>query len=332
MRLFIALSGFLIFAEAAPAASLQESFATDPMAGGWKSFGEINLFRWNSTNQNLQVTWDSSKTNSYFYRPLHNILTKSDDFTLQFDLQMADIALGVTPNKTNTFELSVGFLNFGSATAPSFFRGSGVNPAFGPRNLIEFDYFPDAGFGATFAPTVVSSNNVIVFSDNHPLELTVGDLFHFELRYTASNQVLRTTVLRNGQPFGLPPDNSLADLSLAAVPDFRVDSLAVMSYSDIGQSPPQFAGSILAHGTLDNFLVTMPETPVQNLSVRLTNQLWQVEFLSRTNWTYTLEQSSNLQTWTAASPRAPGTATNLILLDTNSPVPKNFYRVRADRP
>ena len=324
----------LVFAAASlfGAVTIQENFASNPMAGGWRIFGDTNLFRWNPANQNLEVTWNSSKTNSYFYRRLQNILTKSDDFALQFDLRMQDIALGVTSNKTNTFELAIGFLNFGSATVTNFFRGSGVNAAFGPKNLIEFDYFPDSGFGATFAPTAVSSNNVIVFSDNHPLELTVGNLFHFDLRYTASNQVLHTTVLRNGQPFGLAPDNSLGDLSLAAAPDFRVDTVAVMSYSDIGQSPPQFAGSILAHGTVDNLGVTMPGLPVQNLSARSTNQSWQVEFLGRTNWNYTLERSIDLQNWSAASATVPGTGTNLSLIDTNAAGMKEFYRVRADRP
>ena len=332
MRLWFAFSSLLILTAVGRALTLQENFATNPVAGGWKFFGDPNLFRWNPTNQNLEVTWDSSRTNSYFYRRLQNILTKSDDFTLQFDLRMQDIAIGTTSNKNYTFELAIGFFNFGSATTTNFFRGSGVNAVFGPKNLIEFDYFPDSGFGATFAPTAVSSNNVLVFSDNHPLELTVGDLFHFDMRYTASNQVLHTTVSRNGQPFGLGLDNSLADLSLATLPDFRVDTVAVMSYSDIGQSPAQFAGSILAHGTVDNLSVTMPAWPVQNLSGRFTNPTWQAEFLGRTNWSYTLERSMDFQNWSVVSASTPGTATNLILIDTNAAASKNFYRVRADRP
>jgi hypothetical protein len=37
--------------------------------GKWRQFGDGSLFQWNATNQHLEVTWDSSRTNSLFYRP-----------------------------------------------------------------------------------------------------------------------------------------------------------------------------------------------------------------------------------------------------------------------
>src|SRR5438552_11511872 len=42
-----------------PAGAFQESFSSDPAMRGWRTFGDTNLFHWNSTNQNLEVTWDS---------------------------------------------------------------------------------------------------------------------------------------------------------------------------------------------------------------------------------------------------------------------------------
>src|SRR5258705_1277050 len=98
--------------------------------------------------------------------------------------------------------------------------------------------------------------NAIRFSDNHPLELTPNDLFHVQMFYTASNQLLRTMMTRNGTNFA-----SIYDLSLAEFPDFRVDTFAVISYSDAGQSPSD-AGSILAHGTIDNINWTVPDPPL----------------------------------------------------------------------
>ena len=68
------------------AATITENFSANPLQNGWQIFGDTNLFQWDSTNQNLAVTWDSSQTNSYFYHPLGTILTRNDDFSLAFDL------------------------------------------------------------------------------------------------------------------------------------------------------------------------------------------------------------------------------------------------------
>src|SRR5512135_444119 len=78
------------------AATFQEDFASNPDSRGWRVFGETSLFQWNSTNQWLEVTWDSSKSNSYFHRPLGTILSRDTDFSLGFDLRLNDIAIGTT--------------------------------------------------------------------------------------------------------------------------------------------------------------------------------------------------------------------------------------------
>src|SRR5260221_6239186 len=61
--------------------TISEDFATNPLLRDWSVFGDTNLFRWNATNQNLEVTWDSSRSNSYFHLPLGNILARADDFS-----------------------------------------------------------------------------------------------------------------------------------------------------------------------------------------------------------------------------------------------------------
>src|SRR6185369_2641935 len=132
----------------------------------------------------------------------------------------------------------------------------------------------------------------------------------------------------NGQPFGPVNDNN----KLTATADFRADTFAVCSFSDVGQSPPEFAGSLLAHGVVDNFVITLPPPPVGDLVGYFSNAVWNVQFTSRSNWYYTLEGAPDLRSWTNVSATTPGTNGTLILVDTNSSTGTLFYRVRANRP
>lgn len=312
-------------------ATISETFSVDPQQAGWRVVGEAALFQWNATNENLEVTWDSSRTNSYFHRPLGTVLSRSDDFSLGFDLRLRDLAIGTSPGKPYTFQIAIGLISISNAIATNFFRGAGQS-AFGPRNLVEFDYFADSGFGATIAPTVVSTNNRIAFSDNHPLEMAVGDAFHIAMTYTASNQVLRTAVTRNGSPYGLGAANTIADLNLAAHPDFRVDALAIMSYSDrIQVGSTQFWGSVRAHGTIDNYTAVFPEPPIGDLNIGRTTAGWRAQFIAQSNWVYVLERTTDFMSWSEVESisAAGGPAT---LTDRSAPAGQAFYRVRAQKP
>lgn len=314
------------------AADFQETFATDPAGRGWKSHGDATLFRWNPTNQNVEVTWDSSRTNSFFHVPLGTILATNDDFRFSFDLRLADIRVGATPGKSNEFEIALGLLNYKSATNANAFRGAGVSSAYGAKNLVEFDYFPDAGFGETFATVVVSTNNRIYPVHNFPLPMTLGDTFRISVAYAASNQMLRTSATRNGVPYGMPPSQALADLSLSGKSDFRVDAFAIISYSDAVQTgPPSVHGSVLAHGSIDNVEFTVP-SPLTELRLRRTDGFWRTEFVSRLGWIYSLERSLDLKTWSDLSVSIAGNGSTIPLTDPNGGVEKAFYRVRAERP
>jgi len=315
------------------AAEWVEDFSADPALRGWSWWGDPALFQWRPASGAMHVTWDSSTTNCYFYRPLGTILTQDDDFRLQFELELEEIAIGVDPEKPYTFELAIGFIGLAQATQTNFFRGSGIHSTHGPRNLVELDYFPDSGFGATVAPTVVSTNNRIAFSDNHPLELMPGHRYRFEMTYQASDQMLRTTAWRDGEPFGLPPGATLADLDLAGFPDFRVDTVAVCNYSDAHQSPPQFQGSLRARGILYRVEVRVPDPPLSRLEGRMEDGNWRVTFEARSQWTFVMERSGGFEDWEVvdtATPDNDGPAT-LVHSDAAS-LGRGFYRVRAERP
>ena len=287
-----------------------DDFYANPLANGWKVFGNTNLFTWNATNQNIAVTWDSSQTNSYFYHPLGTILARDDAFSLAFDLQLTDIPV------QNGFQLAVGLLNLASATNADFYRGSGYQSP----NLAEFDYFPDY---LSVDATTADVNSTFYFAyDNFPLEL--GTTYHIVLTHPAGAPYLNGQVFTNGQFYAVLTQ-AYADTNFT---DFRLDTVSINSYSDANS----YGSSILAHGTVDNFVVSLPPAPVQNIAGSFTNSIWQAQFISRSNWLYTLQRTADFQTWTDASIVTPGNGTNLFLQDANTSLGQGFYRVKADRP
>ena len=320
---YLFLAGALFSGPVNSAVSIQEDFVAHPSTRQWRAFGDGSLFSWNRTNQNLEVTWDSSRPNSYFASPLNTVLSRSDDFSILFDLWLRDITVGTTPGKPFTFQLAIGLINRAEATSTNFLRGTGTDSP----DVMEFDYFPDSGFGATVSPTVISSNGQFASSFNFPLELTNHVWFHVAMSYTASNQTLVTTMTQNGMAFG-PIQAVTLDTNFT---DFRADHFAVASYSDGGQDP-QFAGSILAHGVVDNVVVTVPEPAVLDLAGAMVNGGWRTEFMARTNWLYALEWTSDFQSWNTVSQVARGADQRLTLADTNATTANGFYRVRAERP
>jgi hypothetical protein len=313
------------------AATITENFATDPAADGWKIFGDVSLIQWDSTNQNLAVTWDSSQPNSYFYHPLGTILGRNDDFSASFDLQINDIEAGVNPNKPDAIEVALGFFNFAQATN-NIVRAS---PAFppgppDPQNMVEFDYFPyfvDPDFGPSnpsIAPTFISSDYAFDGAFGYYFTFTNGVSYNVQSAYTSSNQSFTTIVTLTGQT------NILFTVvaTLSDTNDFRVDTFSVSCYSDIGDD----YDSVFGHGTVDNLVITIPSPPVVNMTGGFTNNTWQAQFTSRTNWLYTLVRTADFQSWSPASASVPGNGAMLQLQDTNAPASNAFYRVAAQMP
>lgn len=299
------------------AATFTEDFSRVPT--NWFAHGNASLFVWNTNSSALDVTWDSRETNSYFYHPLGTVLTRHDDFRFEFDLTLQDVEIGVTPNRPYTFEVAIGLIHLRSATASSFVRGQFS----GTRNIVEFDYFPAfSSFGATVAATVVASNNLFAYSHNFPMEMTVGDLFHVRMEYIASNSTVATVMTRNGEPFG-----PLGEVRLGPTfSDFRVDAFAISSYSD-----ERADGSILAHGVVDKITLAYPDPPTTRLAGRLAGGTFEARFMTRTNWYYVLEHTTNLMAWAAVTEPVAGTDGELVFSHANAEA-HGFYRVRAERP
>jgi hypothetical protein len=305
---------FVLSVAAAHATTFTENFTNDPSADGWQVFGDTNLFQWDSTNKNLNVTWDSSQPNAYFYHPLGATYTQADGFCVLFDLQLNDANAAGFGN-----ELAAGLLHFSDATNSGFMRSSGTLP-----NVCEFDYFaPDeAGDPASDDATLVDANANFYFAFDN-LTLNPGVTYHVVLIHQPGATGISGRIFTNGQAMTSLPFTFADFPATNDTGAFQVDTLAVSSYADDG-----FGDSLLAHGTMSRFAFASP-LPVGLIN---TPAAGQVQFTSDTNWLYTLEQTADFQTWTAAAPATFGNGTNLILQDTNPPADKTFYRVRADLP
>jgi hypothetical protein len=110
--------------------------------------------------------------------------------------------------------------------------------------------------------------------------------------------------------------------------DFRIDAFSIHSYSDAGQFP-QFAGSILAHGIVDDVVITTPEPPISNISIARIATAAVMRFVGVAGWTYTLERTSDFETWSDVTSQ-PGVNGAIELTD-EAGSDEAFYRVRAER-
>jgi len=326
MKFCILLLAALLATFTSKALIISEKFATDPSLDGWQIFGNTNLFQWDSADQNIAVAWNSTNANSYFYHPLGVTLNSASNFMFAVDFNLQDIAIGTTPNKPQNFQIAFGLLNFSEATQTNFVVGTGTNAP----DIIELDYFPDSGFGASVTTPMISSvNHFAPGGFTFPLELVPGANYHAVLVYTAYNQTLHTILFSNGVAIGPINDNSLAP----GFGDFKVDTFSINCYTDNGQDTnlyfgTDFAGSIIAHASVDNLLFATP-LPVTQVIAATANS---IQFTGTTNWDYVLERSADISSWSAVSLTLPGVAGTMTLTDTNPPLDKAFYRVRADFP
>ena len=300
-----------------------EDFKSNPLDRGWRQVGDPTLFEWKPNDGGLHVTWDSERPNSYYRLPLGTVLNRYDSFSLRFVLRLEDVAAGVLPQKPSTFALAVGLQNQVQADASGFVRGVGTKSP----NLVEFNFFPDTGFGSTLWPALWSTNSTLAYTgaaDYALADFPTGVPVDVRMTFDAAQQTLSTQVGVNGtaltkfEPIRLP----------ASFRDFRVDAFAISSYSSAGQDP-RFAGSLLAHGTIELVELQLPPSALGRIErVEIGNQP-AVRFLSRSHWVYALESSPDLMTWAAQGPWTSGTDNPLVLIDSLPADRSRFYRVSA---
>jgi hypothetical protein len=302
---------------------ITENFNSDPATDGWKTFGDTNLFHWDSANQNLAVQWDSWQANSYFYRPLGTVLARDDDFSIAFDLRLDSIGAGADTNKPYSFSLGIGLLNLEEARQPGFLRGTGYSSP----DLAEIAYFWDSGFGATFWPTFVDTNSSFNYvgsgSDYAIYELVTSNWYRVVMSFSASNQTLTTTLTNLQTSFGLALTNVLG----TGFTDFRVDAFGINNYNDTGG----YGGSLAATGAVANVVIVLPPPPVAKIVGGFSQGTWQTSFEGRANWSYTLQRTIDFVAWSDVSTLTPAVAGTVVMSDDTPPAGRAFYRVRARR-
>jgi hypothetical protein len=256
-------------------------------------------------------------------------MTRRDDFDVSLDLLLNNFAAGVDSTKPGTFQLAFGFQNYADASRPTFLRAA---PNAAP-NLVEFNFMPDTGFGPTIWPAVMSTNGAMNYSgasDFNVFNLPTEQIMRVSLAYRGSEETATITITTNGELVGQITTAHLATNDVAfgkKFTQFNVDTFAIASYSDAGQGGA-FAGSLLAHGLIDNVVITVPPSPIQNLTGQFSGNLWKANFRSRTNWIYQL-QSSPDQAWTNIGASVSGNNEILNIADTNAAQSAAFYRVVA---
>jgi hypothetical protein len=309
--LMLAIAGLFALSVAYSDTIINEKFSSDPLQNGWQIFGDTNLFQWNSTNQNLAVTWDSAQPNSYFYHPLGATFTKADGFCVQFDLKLTDT------DATGYFQIAIGLCNLAEATSTNFSRANFTSP-----NLFEFNYYPDGpdSFGPSIDATLIDADSNLYFTFDDSQPLANGVTCRVVLIHRPGASSISGTVYTNGQVF-----TSLPNIDNYGMNDFNLDTLTISSYTTLDDF---YGDSLLVHGTVDNLSFASP-LPIDQVKTLATGQ---IKFASDTNWLYTLEQSADLKTWTPAAPVSVGNGTNLVLQATNPPLYKSVYRVHADLP
>jgi hypothetical protein len=311
----------LLAASSVRAVTFTENFTNNPAQNGWQSFGDASLFQWDSVNDVMDVTWDSSQTNSYFYHPLGTTLSIADSFTVNFDIQLNDITYDSYP--FYPMNVAVGLFNYNEATNSGFSRPDGTTP-----DLFEFDYFPDNGLGepnlsallADMTVTATNESDFYFIFDILPME--AGTTYHVSLTHAAGAADLSAIVYTNGQVYSTMPTGFTAPIE-----DFHLDTLSINSY----QEDATYPDNLLAHGTVGNFTVTLPPV-VRNLAGTFSNGVWQAQFGTYTGWNYTLDRSTNLMAWRNITAAVSGTGDIMTLSDTSPPSGKAFYRVRALAP
>ena len=314
---------------------LAESFAKDPASRGWKTTGESSLFQWDESAQRLAARWDSSQPNSYFHRPLGVTLDVEQNFSISFDLELESIEIGTTPDKPFTFPIAVGLIDLSQATREDFFRGSGVHSLYGHRGAVEWNYLPDSGFGATISTGLISQDNQWAFQNTFPLSLETQTLYRVRMKYDAANGKLATTMTSDGEFFAPIQDALLSEIFLNPIESgftrLKVDTISISSYSNAGQSPPEYAGSIQAAGYVDNIVVeaTAAVGTIPIRQIQQTGDTIQIAFASSAGRDYWLERTADFLDWITINHQRTKETGEAVFSISTGEAPLGFFRIRA---
>ena len=291
-----------------------ENFSANPLANGWTTHGDESLFEWDAEGGALAVTWDSEKPNSNFHRPLGLTLTEADTFAFAFDITLHEVKAGHLDGQPYTFEVALGLINSKSAKADGLSRGTGSDSP----NLVEWDYFPDTGFGATISPAIASSKSQFAAGFTFPAALSAGKQYSVRMEYDPGERTLKTFVLENGKAWKEIQSVKLQD----DFSGFSVDAFSISSYTAKGTE-----SSLFATGTVDNLAIAVARSQPRIVGARLVDGQWRARTFAFDAAGYLLERSANLNDWHAVGNGVRVDGFYLQLTDEEPPDGDGFYRL-----
>ena len=291
-----------------------ENFSANPLANGWAAHGDESLFEWDAEGGALAVTWDSEKPNSNFHRPLGLTLTEADTFAFAFDIALDEVKAGHLDGQPYTFEIAVGLMSIESAKADGFSRGTGTDSP----NLVEWDYFPDTGFGATISPAIASGKSQFAAGFTFPAELVVGKKYSVRMEYDPAERTLKTFMLENDKAWKAIKTVALADDFVG----FAVDAFSISSYTAKGSEL-----SLLANGRVDNLAIGVGRSKPRIVNTRLADGQWTARSFGYGTADYLLERSADLRGWQPVRNGVREDGFYLRLIDENPSLGDGFYRL-----
>jgi len=291
-----------------------ENFSANPLANGWAAHGDESLFEWDAEGGALAVTWDSEKPNSNFHRPLGLTLTEADTFAFAFDIALDEVKAGHLDGQPYTFEIAVGLMSIESAKADGFSRGTGTDSP----NLVEWDYFPDSGFGATISPAIASGKSQFAAGFTFPAELVVGKKYSVRMEYDPAERTLKTFMLENDKAWKTIKTVALADDFVG----FAVDAFSISSYTAKGSK-----SSLLANGSVDNLAIGVGRSKPRIVNTRLADGQWTARSFGYGTADYLLERSADLRGWQPVRNGVREDGFYLRLIDENPSLGDGFYRL-----
>ena len=291
-----------------------ENFSANPLANGWAAHGDESLFEWDAEGETLGVTWDSEKPNSNFHRPLGLTLTEADTFAFAFDIALDEVKAGHLDGQPYTFEIAVGLMSIESAKADGFSRGTGTDSP----NLVEWDYFPDTGFGATISPAIASGKSQFAAGFTFPAELVVGKKYSVRMEYDPAERTLKTFMLENDKAWKTIKTVALADDFVG----FAVDAFSISSYTAKGSK-----SSLLANGSVDNLAIGVGRSKPRIVNTRLADGQWTARSFGYGTADYLLERSADLRGWQPVRNGVREDGFYLRLIDENPSLGDGFYRL-----
>ena len=264
-----------------------ETFDSDPLTKGWSVHGDKSLFEWDEDSESLRVKWDTERPSSFFYKPLGRVLTESNSFAFTFQITLDSVKAGYLEGKPYTFQVALGLLNISSAIDKNFNRGTGSDSP----NLVEWDYFPDTGFGATVSPAVASDKSEFSAGFTFPAELLIGKTYSIKLIYNSEERVLKTEMLEDGKSW-----ETIQTVEISSdFSGFFVDTFSISNFS-----AKDSESSLLAIGTVDEIALVTSDTLPKLFGVKINGSQWEAKSFLIEPEIWKVESSNDVLNWNRA--------------------------------